>query len=61
MFCDLLMQNLVGETILVDTVDEICFAYVVDSCLTAVANYCLLPKLAILNYFFKTEHLVLAH
>ena len=61
MLCDLLVQHLVRETILVDTVDEIGFAYVVDSCLTAVADYCLLPKLAVLYYFLQSEHLVLAH
>jgi hypothetical protein len=60
-FGNLLVQNLIRETVLINAVDEISSSNVVDSSLTTVTNYRLLSEFTVLHYFFKTQHFILTN
>ncbi len=58
-FRDLLMEHLVWKAILIDAVNEISSADVVNGGFTAVTDNSLLSDLTVLYNFFKTQHFIL--
>ena len=60
-FGNLLVQNLVRKTVLINAVDEISPSNMVYSSLTTMTNYRLLSEFTVLHYFFKPQHFVLTN